>query len=678
MKRLLKHLLKQILKRSVLPWVMVWIAVILLLWPFPARSEDIESPTNDGKDAPVKLDAVVVTAGRVMEKKADVPTHITVVTEEQIEQSSARDLGGLLAEQGFMVREHPNSLVSVNIRGFQTETHGNDLDSHVLVLINGRRAGTGNLAKIMVDNVERVEIVRGPGSVQYGSSAMGGVVNVITKQGQGKTSVSVEGVLGSWNYEKVAAGAAGQFGDVDFSFHISNESQDDYTTTAGDTYYNTGFETKKRISLNAGWSFVPENRIGVTYTGFQGEGIGSPGYLSQNDPDDTVDHGINTVDLVYDGRSAKGFLQWRLRYFTGKDTYETFEPENYGSKHAYFRDTEQQGAQAQVSAQWPRLLVTTGADWTNYAITNTYTADGGENTYDNPAVFLMAKAHFLKEKLVLSAAGRHDGYEVESDDGQSTDETNGTASFGAVVKLSEVLSIRANYAEAFKMPTVDQLYMYNDYSARGYGIWSGNPDLKPEKSRTWEIGMDISKQSMQGGLTYFYTRYEDKIYYAYDEVEDITRYENVAGATIAGMEGTLQFDIGAYYNWPCELAPYASLVYLTEHKDEQTGRDLQYTPQWTASYGLRFAVPESGWSSRLNVACTGKQDIIDREGTGQTSLDSYTLADLTISKILYSSDRYGSIQLKADITNLFNEDYAMVQGYPCPGRTFYLGVNYLY
>jgi vitamin B12 transporter len=674
----MKRLLKSFLKRSVFQWIMLWVAATVIILPLPVRADDALGPAGDRKDEPVKLDTVVVTAGRVAENKADIPTHITVVTEEQIERSSARDLGGLLAEQGFMVREYPNSLISVNVRGFQTETHGNDLDSHVLVLINGRRAGTGNLAKIMVDNVERVEIIRGPGSVQYGSSAMGGVVNVITKQGQGKPFVSVEGVLGSWNYEKIAAGAAGQFGDVDFSFHISNESQDDYTTAAGDTYYNTGFDSKKRISINAGWTFAPENRIGVTYTGFQGEGIGSPGYLSQNDPDDTADQGINTVDLVYNGRSTKGFLQWQLRYFTGKDTYETFEPENYGSEHAYFRDTEQQGAQTQVSARWPHVLVTTGVDWTHYAITNTYTVDGGENTYDNPAVFLMAKAHFLKEKLIFSAAGRHDGYEVESDDGRSTNEANGTASFGAVYKFSEALSVRSNYAEAFKMPTADELYMYDDYSAWGYGIWSGNPDLKPEESRTWEIGMDISRQSLQGGLTYFYTRYEDKIYYAYDEAEGITRYENVEGATIAGMEGTLQFDIGAFYDWPCELAPYTSFVYLTEHKDEQTGRDLQYTPQWTASYGLRFAVPDSGWSSRLNVACTGKQDIIDYEGTGRTSLDSYTLADLTISKRLFSSDRFGSIQLKADITNLFDEDYAMVQGYPCPGRTFYLGVNYIY
>ena len=136
-----------------------------------------------------------------------------------------------------MIREYPNSLVSVQVRGFQTETHGNDLSSYVLILINGRRAGTGNIAKILTDNVERVEIIRGPASVQYGSSAMGGIINVITKQGKGKPSFYAEGTLGSFEYQKIEAGGAMEMGGFDLSFSASTESQDDYTTADSVTYY---------------------------------------------------------------------------------------------------------------------------------------------------------------------------------------------------------------------------------------------------------------------------------------------------------------------------------------------------------------------------------------------------------------------------------------------------------
>jgi len=592
------------------------------------------------------LEEIVVTAGRVKEKKEDVTINITVVTEEQIQQSSAQDLGDLLAKQGFMIREYPNSLISVEIRGFKTETHGNDLASNVLILINGRRAGTGNLAKIMMDNVERIEIIRGPGSVQYGASAMGGIVNVITKQGHGKPSVYAQGTLGSWDNQKFSAGASGQFKNFDFSFSGSSESQDDYNTARGDKYFNTGFDSKERISVNAGWTFVPDNRIGVTYTGYEGEGIGNPGRLSQNDLDNYVDHAINTVDFVYDGQTTDGFMIWNLRYFNGKDEYETFDPENYGSKHKYFRDTDQQGAQAQLTVKWDHAHVTAGIDWTSYEITNSYTIDGSENTYDNPAAFLMAKTKLFDDKLVLSVGGRYDRYDVDSDDGQSTDETNWSSSLGAAYKFTPGLSVRVNYGEAFRMPTADQLYMYDDYSAWGFGIWSGNPDLDPEKSKTYEIGLDFSKKSVSGGITYFHTNFEDKISYAYDPVDDVTRYENVDGATISGIEGTLQFDVGAFFYWSYELSPYASFTYLTEYEDEEEDEDLQYTPQWTASYGLCFANPDIGFVSKLNFAYIDEQDIIDYEGTGETRLDSYTVADLTIAKTLFPSKKYGDVSGK--------------------------------
>ncbi len=653
-------------------WIVRCVAVMLVLLPLKALSEDVK----DSQSEIPELEQVVVTAGRVKEKKEDVTTNITVLTEEEIQQSAARDLGDLLSKQRFMIREYPNSLKSVSIRGFRTETHGNDLASHVLILIDGRRSGTGNLEKIMVDNVERVEIIRGPGSVQYGASAMGGVVNVITKKGEGKASVNVDGTLGSWNYNKIAAGVSGQLKDVDFSLHASTESQDDYNTAQGDTYTNTGFDSKERISLSAGWTVLPENRIGLTYTYYKGDGIGSPNYLSDIDPDDYVDHSINTLDLTYGGQTADAFLLWDLRYFIGKDKYETFDPENYSSSHSYFRDTDHQGAQAQITAKWPYAHVTAGFDWTHYEIENSYTT--GENTYDNPASFILAKAKLLDNKLVLSAGGRHDWYEVESDDGRGRDETNWSTSLGALYKLLPGMSVRFNYAEAFRMPTADELYMYDDYSAWGFGIWSGNPNLDPEKSKTYEIGLDYSKGSFLTGFTWFYTDFEDKIAYAYDSVEDITRYENVAGATISGIEGTLQFDVGAFFEWSYELTPYVSLTWLTDYDDEEENRDLQYTPEWTASYGVQFNNRDIGFQSRLNLAYISDQDIIDYEGTGKPKLEGYTVADLTLSKTLFSFEEYGKMSIKADIRNIFDERYAVVQGYPMPGRSFFVSLKYLY
>ena len=515
--------------------VVGWVAAVIFLAASPVWCEE----AGTGREELQKIDEMVVTAGRSEEAKTDVSMNIEVLTAADIEQSAAQDFSDLLADQGFMVREYPNSLMSVMVRGFRTDTHGNDLASHVLVLINGRRAGTGNIAKILLENVERVEIIRGPGSVQYGASAMGGVINVITKEGGGEPAFSVEQTIGSWNYQKTLAAVSGQANNFDFSGTVSRSSQDDYDTADGDEYDNTGFDSKERINLNLGWTFKPDNRVGCNYSSYKSEEVGNPNYISQNDPDDYVENSLESFDLVYDGRNSEGSLLWNLRYFNGKDEYETYDPATAGDVYTYFQDIDQQGAQAQLTYHRDWARITAGIDWTNYEIENTYSNNGEESSYDNPAAFVLAKASLLDDNLIVSAGGRYDDYEVEGDQGQSVDETNWSSNVGAVYKVNANFSVRANYAEAFRMPTPDELYMFNDYSAFGFGIWSGNPDLKPESSQTYEIGMDVSGNWFSGGLTWFYTDFEDRISYAYDEATQMTIYNNAASVILMGTPNML-------------------------------------------------------------------------------------------------------------------------------------------
>jgi len=181
---------------------------------------------QEGGDS-VTLEEVVVTAGRVKEKKKEITTNVTILDEEEIENSSAVDLGDLLAEKGIgHIQKYPGASTSVGIRGFRTDTTGVDLAGKVLILLNGRRAGTGNAAKIMTKNIERVEIIRGPASVQYGSAAMGGVINVITRQGKEKPTLFIEGLLGSYGYKEGSAGFSGRYEAFDFSGTFTRDSSD--------------------------------------------------------------------------------------------------------------------------------------------------------------------------------------------------------------------------------------------------------------------------------------------------------------------------------------------------------------------------------------------------------------------------------------------------------------------
>lgn len=654
-------------------WIVGSIFLALLAMPGLSHGKEEKKPATT-------LEEVVISASRVEEKKKEITTNVTIINEEDIQSSSARDLGDLLAEKGIgHIHKYPGTLTSIGIRGFRTETHGYDIESHVLILVDGRRAGTGNLAKIMTKNIERTEIIRGPASVQYGSAAMGGVVNVITKQGKEKPAGSVEGVLGSFGHELETIGFSGKAKGFDFSGSFTTQTMDDYDTAEGKRYYNTGYDRKENVSLNLGFEFLPRNRVGVIYHYFDVDQQGTPNFLRLNDLDDYADKKNESIDLIYDGMSSGNLLSWRIRYFEGEDVDKWADPTEsnpdfWDDGIPSERKTGQKGAQAQSSLNWKNSTIIAGLDWVNYEVETTW--DPKESEYDNPAYFLLAKTRLFDQRFIISGGLRYDEYEVEMKRGQGgTQEAHHLSPrVGGAYLLTDYLKLRANYGEAFKIPSAEQLA--GNFPG-WWGNYVGNPDLNPEKSETYEVGLDFSYESFNAGLTYFHTDFKDKIE-TYTMPSGDTSWKNVGKAEIEGVEGDFSYDIGAYFAWDFKVKPYVSFVYLTEYKDKETDKDLQYTSDLHMSYGIT-ASELYGFSANLNFAYTGKQWITDYESGWPYQViekDSFTVANFTISRKILDTEKYGGLTLGGEIQNLFGKDYAYVKGYPMPGRSFFLGLRY--
>jgi len=630
------------------------------------------------------LDEYVVTASRAKESITEVAAAVTVIDAEAIENSSATDLGELLSEKGAVqVLQYPGTLSSVGIRGFRTESHGNDLMGHVLVLIDGRRAGTGNVAKITTQNIERVEIIKGPAAVQYGSAAMGGVVNVITKKGETKPSVFVKAKAGSADYKELASGVSGKAGNFDFSASVSQSEEGDYKTGDGTKYKNTGNDGILRASINTGYEFLPGNRIGLTYTAFDADKVGNPGYITQNDPDNYKNTENSSYDLTYDGQNTSESLAWKARWFGGKDKDEWVDPDpSFGSTSS--QETDSKGAQAQVSWSGETFGLTTGVDWVNYDIDATW--DPKSTTFSNTAGFAMAKAKLFDQKLILNGGARFDHYEVEVLGGQGRDESDDdiNPSVGVVYNMSKNIKFRGNVAEAFRMPSAKELAY--DYTSPG-STWSGvyypgkhyvgNPDLDPEKSRTYEVGMDMAFGGMKSALTLFTTDFKDKIVSTVNNDGDST-WENLGEATISGVEGECSYTFADLFgSW--ELRPYAGLTYLFEYKDEETDKDLQKTADTNLSAGIALSDLD-GFSADLSVSYLSTQKVTDYQfGTNdEVTLASVTVSNFTVSQRVLSTDKFGSVSLRGEVKNIFDEDAAYIQGYPIPGRQFFAGVTWTY
>ena len=658
---------KQFEKRQPVIFLVLVFWLATMIGPLAATAAEV---TN-------KMDEVVVTASRVEEKVAELTSNITVINQDDIKQSSALNLGDLLSEQGIgHIQKYPGNLTTIGIRGFRTETHGNDLRGHVLILLNGRRSGSGNASKILTQNIERIEIIRGPAAVQYGSAAMGGIINVITRQGSGTPSFFVDGELGSDNYQVGTVGFAGQFKMFDFSGSYTDESMDDYNTADGDRYPNTEYENES-LSLNFGVEFLPGHRFGVIYSDYDSKS-GNPSYLSQVDLDDTADKSNSSFDIIYDGGTQNQRFSWMARYFNGEndDEWESpsaSDPDGFDSFYPYSEQhTDFQGAQAQITAKFAFVTLTTGVDWINYEIDSSWTPE--EVEFDNPAVFLLTKATFLDDRLIFTAGARYDDYEVEvKDDNSKENDDNIGFNFGIAYWLNDYWKIRAHYGEAFVMPDADQLAANRPTWG---GILLGNPNLDPETSRTYEVGVDYYYQAISSSLTYFYTDFEDKI----ESVRlsnGIDTWENLGDADISGLEASINVDLGTMFEWPLALEIYANCVYLFEYED-QDGNDLRYTADLNAAYGIR--IPDwQGFMAKLNFAYSGGKIVNDWE-TGWSAPDvkrgGFTVADLSLSKKIVAHKKYGDLTMRAAITNLLDKNYEYAKGYPMPGRGFSLALRY--
>ncbi len=629
-------------------------------------------------DEPQQMDEIVVSAGRIAEKVSELTANVTIIDADEIRHLAVDNLGDLLAVKGVgHIQKYPGNLTSIGIRGFRTETHGNDLMGHVLILLNGRRAGTGNVDKIMTKNIERIEIIRGPAAVQYGSAAMGGIVNVITRRGDGKPGFFLEGALGSNNYQEGSVGFAGRIELFDFSGSYTSEDADEYDIGGGDRFDNTDYE-KDNVSLNFGINFLPGQRLGVIYSYFDADHSGNPNYMSTIDLDDYTDNKNESIDIIYEGRTRGGMFSWMARYFNGEDNNDwhspaASDPDGFDAGSPFSaQDTDFEGAQVQMTVDVSFVTLTGGFDWAHYEMDSTWTPEKTE--YKNPAGFLMAKSMFLDDRLILTAGARYDDYKVEVDDDHSEEsDDNLVFNFGIAYWLNDLLKLRANYGEAFMMPSADQLAA--NRPAWG-GILHGNPNLDPESSRTYEAGLDFYYDVLSSSLTYFYTDFDDKIQ-SVSLGGGISSWDNIGSADISGIEGNISVDIGSIVNLATVLEVYGSFVYLTEYEDENHD-DLLYISDWNLSYGLNL--PDwQGFAARLNFAYTGKQDVQDWESGWSAPVvekGGFTVADLTMSKKIVDTEKYGDITLRGEIRNLLDKEYSYVKGYPMPGRTFQLGLRY--
>lgn len=651
------------------------------------------------------LDAILVTAGSVEETKRELTSNATVITEEDIKRSTAKDLAQLLNQQGFQTYNAGDGAgtQTIYMRGYgQSSMGASDMNAMTMLLLNGHRTGNQDPGLISLENIERVEILRGPAAIQYGAGAMGGIVNIITKRGTEIPEAFVELGVGSFGrFEQKAAFSAAKNG-FEFAAGLKNATRNDYKVGGnGGTWKHTGYD-KFNADLDLGYSFLERHRIGIhlNYGEVTGGQVPGSDYFSTlttpNSFGENNNRAYNTT-LAYEGSTESELFSWKAAYTYGNFVRHGLGYADYTFPHSsYVSDSEldMDQFQAQLTYDNGLLSLTGGFDYLGYDYDTLSYSGPGTGKQTDYAGYLLAKLRLLDERLIISAGGRYDDYEV--DDGKRVaSDSNFTPSVGLAFMATDWLKLRAHYSEGFLMPPANYL---NPDPAQ----YVPNSDLKPQRNKTFEFGADLAWKYADFSLTYFHSTFDDKIISVSTAVlgpygDSLFRFTNIKGAVTAGFEVGGGVDIAGLAGWDFTLRPYFNLTYLSERKNEHVTDDtavvvdgrlidtLASTPELTASFGVTFTEPDFDISATLNgnyMSGVWTQDWRHSPPWPAPPLwvetGGFTVWNLSIDKGLYDFGDKGKLGLRLEANNLFDKEYAYNLDYLMPGANYYIGINYTY
>lgn len=628
---------------------------------------------NQTEALETKLEEIVVTATRVEEPKRDLPYSVQVITQEDIKTSVAKDAGDLIAESAIgHITKYPEGLTTFYLRGFGLGL--NPLTSRSLILINGLRTATINLSEIPVDDIERIEILKGPASVLYGSNAMGGVVNIITKRAKREGlygSIGIEG--GSWGQVKAIGEINFKKSAFDGYLSLSRTHRDDYEAKGIGEYKNTAYDDQA-LSLRLGYEVSELGRFSLGFRHFRGWDIGSPGSLKWQTPRDHIDISLNSFDLGFENNNLRAF------YYLSERKYEYHDDlsDGWGGVNKY--KTLSQGISIQKIFNIDKHRVIIGGEWNRVDLKNTNEpppAFQPRSQFDNLALFVESKLVPIKDLTILLGV-RYDYFEnsIKATESmivnpRTENSDHITVRVGTLYRINDELGIRASVGTGFRAPSPDEYA--GEYLVFGTR-YIGNPSLSPEKVNNYEVGLSYNRENLKGDFTFFHSIFKDRITNYFDSTLNAFSFKNIDKAKIQGAEISLSYDLRELFKTSFSLEPYVNLTYHTKYSDSQ-GNPILAIPKWIGAFGIK-AKGES-WDARLVFNYFGDENVLYYDPMTWTSRvvkkQDFTIANF---KALYRPIK--ELELTVGIENLFDRAYEYVLDYPMARRTFTAGVKWLF
>ncbi len=602
---------------------------------------------------------VVVSATRTATQSERIGSTVTVITSEDIQKSGAVDILEVLHQvPGFAVNRSGGygTLSEVRIRGMEA--------NHSLVLVDGIEASDPasdapfDFGTLNVSDIERIEILRGPQSVLYGSNSIGGVIHVFTKSGResGKALTgNAHTRYGSHGTYETGATLGGETGKFDWSMsgnyfstrgisaadeHDGNRESDANRNGSGNL--RLGFQATEKLRFDTNLRYVESQ------TQFDDPFLPSPASDTRQEGTqrDWIGGGAATYsafDGAWESKLSAQYTQVRREVEDG--IRQTDHSKGSRQKYAYLGTVRIADPLTFVfGAESEREEYRSVTDFTLWG-TPGVNYDDTVQTY---AFYGQVLAEPFKNLFVtlgvrndhLDAIGNHATY-------------RGTFAYTLPQWGAR---IRGSFGTGIQAPTPSEFSGYSPYTLP-------NPDLEPEQSRGWDIGYEqnLFQDRVTLDLTYFDNKIKDKISLEFDSGTFKFINRNIDMARARGVEVGVTFA-------PIDALQIRGTYTYTRTEDEATKKDLLRRPRHTASANIHYRfLPRT--SADLNFTYVGNR--FDWGTPAATKMNDYKLIDL---RLAHGIGEHWQIFVEGK--NLLNEEYQEIRGYGTLGRTFYTGIRF--
>nr|WP_180317096.1 TonB-dependent receptor [Delftia acidovorans] len=652
--------------------------------------------------ADTSLSTVVVTASGTAVDIKEAPASISVITREDIERKPVTSIGELLSTI-------PGVTGGLSGTGAQSKIKLRGLpEKYTLILVDGKRQGNSaginyrddlgsqDLDWISPEMIERIEVVRGPMSSLYGSDAMGGVINIITRKIGKRWSGST-----TLNYSKPSDGDRGDTRQL--GFNISGPLSDkfglrlggNYTDRAADestggfpgTYQSTAGSRKQNLNALLNWQLTPDQVIGIEAAQGIQRATGSDARTASGDRV-VYPWGLSKLEqtkfgLSHDGRW--GDLTSKLNLVHNK--YED-KGDTIGNNS---KETTLDGRIDKPLKLWGLdQAMTLGMQWRRESLDNRDTIGLAPIDYAGRPVSgsgLSATTWalfgedqiFLRENLALTLGLRMDHHQKYGN--------NWSPRAYLVYHPASEWTVRGGVSRGFRAPNLKENSASAATQSGGNGCrslagmgWTstsvnadgtrgcymaGNPDLQPETSTNFELGTSWDRNGWALGATYFHTNFKNKIDYqplGFYNGFWWTRMANAQRARTRGLEGFVNVPLAKGLTWNTNITK------MFESKNLSTGASLLAVPELSIYSSLQWQIRQ-GWSAMFSARHVGKEVVTT--GTATTFAKAYTTFDVSMNYNVTDT-----LTLRAGIINLADKETRTIgANYDNGGRTYFVGMT---